>query len=99
MEQSSRTKKHPGSCQCGAGKFEVEVNAAEGSRCKCSVCTKIGAVASLVKPSAFTLLSSEADLGTYEWGAKISKRFFCKRCGIHCFGRGHLPEVGGDYVS
>ncbi|SRR6266542_1100201 len=34
-----------------------------------------------------------------EWGAKISRRFFCKTCGIHCFARGHLAEVGGDYVS
>ena len=40
------------------------------------------------------------DLGSvYEWGGKISKRFFCKACGTHCFGRGHLAEVGGDYVS
>jgi hypothetical protein len=52
-----------------------------------------------VKPEAFRLLSAEADLGVYEWGAKMSKRFFCKACGTHCFGRGHLAELGGDFVS
>jgi hypothetical protein len=41
----------------------------------------------------------EADLSAYAWGGKISTRYFCKHCGIHCFARGHLAEVGGDYVS
>ena len=35
----------------------------------------------------------------YEWGGKTGQRYFCKQCGIHCFGRGYLEEVGGDYVS
>jgi hypothetical protein len=70
-----------------------------GSRCNCSVCTKLGAFGAIVKPDSFRLLTAEAELGVYEWGAKISKRFFCKACGTHCFGRGHLAEVGGDFVS
>jgi hypothetical protein len=94
------TKKLQGSCHCGAVKFEVEADPARGaSRCNCSVCTKLGALASIVKPEAFRLLTPEAELGVYEWGAKISKRYFCKGCGTHCFGRGYLAEVGGDYVS
>jgi hypothetical protein len=38
-------------------------------------------------------------LSFYEWGMKISGRYFCRHCGIHCFGRGTLAEVGGDFVS
>ncbi len=30
---------------------------------------------------------------------KIARRAFCKHCGVHCFGRGHLAQLGGDYVS
>jgi hypothetical protein len=91
---------HAGSCHCGAVRFQVEADLREGvARCNCSICTKIAMTGRIVKPSAFTLLSGEESLGTYEWGAKISKRFFCRHCGIHCFGRGHLAEVGGDYVS
>ena len=99
-QANATTKTLRGSCHCGAVKFEVQADPAQGaSRCNCSVCTKLGALGSIVKPDAFKLLTSEAELGVYEWGAKISKRYFCKACGTHCFGRGHLAEVGGDYVS
>jgi hypothetical protein len=80
-------------------RFEVQVDSAAAARCNCSICAKISTLGAIVKPAAFTLLTGEGDLGVYEWGAKISKRHFCKHCGIHCFGRGHLAEVGGDYVS
>jgi hypothetical protein len=94
------TKNYNGGCHCGAVRFEAQLDlAAGGGRCNCSICTKTAVTSALVKPEAFRLLTSEAPLGTYEWGAKISQRFFCKHCGIHCFGRGHLPEVGGDYVA
>src|SRR5262249_16228557 len=92
-------KKHSGSCHCGAVRFEVEVDATAASRCNCSVCTKTGVLGTIVKPDALRVLSGEAGLGTYEGGPKISKRFFCTRCGVHCFARGHLAEVGGDYAS
>jgi hypothetical protein len=89
-----------GGCHCGAVRFEVAADPSEGAtRCNCSVCTKIAASARVVKPAAFRLVAGEAQLSTYEWGAKISKRFFCSCCGVHCFGRGYLEEVGGDYVS
>jgi hypothetical protein len=101
MEHSEKTieKKYTGSCHCGAVRFEVTLDGTRGGRCNCSVCTKINPLSGIVKPEAFTLLAGEENLSTYEWGAKISKRHFCKSCGVHCFGRGFLAEVGGAYVS
>jgi hypothetical protein len=92
---------HAGGCHCGAVRFEVEIDTTKGaSRCNCSVCTKTAVTGGIVKPAAFRLVSKDDEsLGSYEWGGKISRRFFCNRCGVHCFGRGHLAEVGGDYVS
>jgi hypothetical protein len=93
-------KQHKGSCHCGTVQFEAELDAdAHAGRCNCSVCTKIGAPTQIVKPVAFRLLEGAGSLTPYIWGGKISTRYFCKRCGVHCYGAGYLEEVGGDYVS
>ena len=96
---AAQPMKHQGSCHCGAVRFEVEVDATSGSRCNCSVCTKVAGLNAVTKPSAFVLSTGEASLTAYEWGGRIGKRYFCKECGVTCFGRGHLAELGGDYVS
>jgi hypothetical protein len=98
--QAVANRVEAGSCHCGAVRFEVELAADfRGSRCNCSICTRTAVTSAIVKPDAFRLLTPEAELGSYAWGAKISTRLFCKHCGVHCFGRGHLAEVGGDYVA
>jgi hypothetical protein len=91
--------RHPGSCHCGAVRFEVEVDPSTATRCNCTICTKIGAPTAIVKPSAFTLSAGESELSSYEWGGKTAQRYFCKHCGVHCFARGFLEQVGGDYVA
>lgn len=96
---SNGARKHAGSCHCGAVKFEATVDTTAGGSCNCSICTKLGAVTGIVKPDAFRLLSGEKNLSFYEWGGKTAKRYFCKTCGITCFSRGFLEQIGGDYVS
>lgn len=99
VTQASKAKQK-GSCHCGAVRFEVELDVGAGaSRCNCSICTKVSSLTTSVKPAAFTLLAGEDALGKYEWGGKTGQRYFCKTCGVHCFGRGHLKELGGDFVS
>ncbi len=98
-QSASGVRKHAGSCDCGAVRFEAMVDTSAASRCNCSICNKVGQLGAIVKPDAFTLLAGEESLSSYEWGGKTAKRFFCKHCGIHCFARGHLEQVGGDYVS
>src|SRR4051812_40738936 len=84
----SAARRHHGSCHCGAVRFDVVIDlAAGGGRCNCSICAKIAQLGGTVKPDAFTLVAGQDSLSFYEWGAKISRRFFCKTCGIHCFGR------------
>jgi hypothetical protein len=92
-------RKHAGSCHCGATRFEVEIDATTGGKCNCTICQKGGSLLGMVKPEAFRLLTPESKLAFYEWGPKLSKRYFCKSCGVHCFARGHLAELGGDYLA
>jgi hypothetical protein len=94
------TQTYEGSCHCGAVRFQVEADLSNGAgRCNCSICTRVAQLSVLVKPEAFRLLAGEEALSFYEWGHKVSRRYFCRHCGIHCFGRGSLPELGGAFVS
>lgn len=96
----TQTSTYQGTCHCGAVRFQVEADLSRGAaRCNCSICTRVAQLGVIVKPEAFRLLAGEEALSSYEWGAKISRRYFCRHCGIHCFGRGSLPELGGAFVS
>jgi|SRR5215217_4333421 len=95
----NQTAKHHGSCLCGDVQFEVELDWSKGSRCNCSLCTKLGAVGSIVKPAAFTLLSPEDKSSSFTRTPEIGRRFFCARCHTYCYGSGHLDVLGGDFVS
>lgn len=98
--EAGATTRHLGSCHCGAVRFEVQLDPeAGGSRCNCTICTKVAQTGAIAKPDALRLLAGEDSLSTYEWGGKTSRRFFCKHCGVHVFARGHLKELGGDYTS
>jgi len=97
--QNDPAQRYSGGCHCGAVRYEVTVDASHGGRCNCSICTKVAQLGAMVKPAAFKLVSGEESISKYVWGGKISTRHFCKHCGVHCFGAGHLAELGGDFVS
>lgn len=100
MTSTADLVRHTGSCHCGAVRFEVALDPNfQASRCNCSICTKTAVTGTIVKPHAFRLLAGEAELGRYDWRTEKTRRFFCKHCGVHCYGAGHLEELGGDFVS
>jgi hypothetical protein len=93
----SRT--HKGSCHCGAVRYEIDLDlGGKATRCNCTICTKTMVTGASAKPDAFRLLTPERELSTYAM-SPVATRYFCPKCGIHCFGRGDIPELGGAFVS
>jgi hypothetical protein len=93
-------KTYHGSCHCGAVRFEADLDLSQGSgKCNCSICTKTRNWAVMTKPESFRLLTDEAALSDYQFGTNSAHWLFCRTCGVRPFGRGDIPEAGGQYVS
>ena len=69
-----------GSCHCGAVRFRVKLDLAQGgTRCNCSICRRTNVTSSRVKPDAFAVLQGEDQLTTYTVGDSPAGRCFRPR--------------------
>ena len=93
------TQTYQGSCQCGAVRFELDLDVSGGTiRCNCTSCTKTGWWSAVVKPDAFRLVAGQEVLGDFS-RSEYSHARFCRTCGVRTFSHGNVPNLGGAYYS
>ena len=98
------SKLYHGSCTCGAVKFEANIDFSNTTtgRCNCSLCGKLRFWSIKVKPEEFRYTSPQPESETltdFILTTDVIHNPFCKKCGVHAFHRGDVPEYGGAYVS
>jgi hypothetical protein len=93
------SKRYMGSCHCRKVRFEADIDLSAGTgKCNCTFCTKARAWSCIVQPSAFRLLEGADSLTDYTRSDAIHN-LFCSHCGVRPFGRGNIPEVGGEFIA
>lgn len=76
---------HPGSCHCGAVRFEVDLpdGLVDPRHCNCSMCRRRGAIVASVARGAFRITAGESRLRAYQFNTCTAKHYFCTECGIY----------------
>lgn len=91
-------KTYRGSCHCGAVTFEADLDLTQSSfRCNCSICRRTRFWPAVAKPENFRLLTGESELTLYSFNTKKNHHYFCKHCGVRCFGVGNETPIGKMY--
>jgi hypothetical protein len=81
-----------GGCQCGAVRYEVDVDLDKTITCNCSRCQRLGSVLSFTPRDKFALLSGEDNLTEFLFNKHKIHHLFCKTCGIQSFSFGAMPD-------
>lgn len=88
---------YPGSCHCGAVRFEVEApEEIDADLCNCSICTKSGFLHLILPKSRFRLVAGEDAITTYTFNTGVAKHTFCRHCGIKPF---YVPRSNPDGID
>ena len=91
-------KTYPGSCHCGAVRFEADLDlTAPSYRCNCSICRRTRFWVAVALPDQFRLLQGAGELTEYLFNRRKNQHFFCRRCGVRPFGVGNDTPMGRMY--
>ena len=83
---------YSGGCQCGAVRYEVDLDTDRMIACNCSRCGKLGTVLSFTSAGKFDLRTGEDSLTEYLFNKHAIRHAFCKVCGVQSFSRGSMPD-------
>ncbi len=91
-------KTYRASCHCGRVVVEAGLDLSQPSyRCNCSICRRNRFWPAVALLDGFRVLSGEAELTKYTFGAMKNHHFFCRHCGVRVFGVGNDTPIGKMY--
>jgi hypothetical protein len=93
------SQSYTGGCQCGAVRFEVQLDIGEVVSCNCSRCGRLGSLFAFAPASQFKLIDGERNLTTYEFNKHLIQHKFCAACGIQPFAMGKHPKTGESLAA
>jgi len=71
------------SCHCGSVQLDVETDLSIVKQCNCSMCKRKNAKMNILPKDSIKLIHGEENLSLYQFGTKVAKHYFCKKCGIY----------------
>ncbi|MBF9036288.1 GFA family protein [Rhodobacterales bacterium HKCCE2091] len=89
---------YTGSCQCGAVRFEVDVDLDGAVTCNCSRCRRLGSVLAFTTPENFVLMAGADATSSYRFNHHVIDHRFCNTCGIQSYALGQTPD-GQEMVA
>ncbi|OZI34349.1 aldehyde-activating protein [Bordetella genomosp. 10] len=89
--------RYRGGCQCGAVKYEVEVDIGGAVVCNCSRCKPMGFVLAFAPRDKFKLISGAENLTEYRFNTHQIQHLFCRTCGVQGFAYGETKN--GDRIA
>jgi hypothetical protein len=93
-------KTYKGSCHCGKVRFEADLDLSAGTvKCNCSVCAKQRSWLAAVGPNNVRLLSDEAELADYQFGARRIHHRFRRTCGVRPFGQANMEDRAAAFYA
>ena len=83
---------YQGSCQCGAVKFEADLDLDQTITCNCSRCQRLGVVLAFASRDKLDVKSGADQLTEYTFNKHVIKHQFCKVCGVEPFAWATGPD-------
>ncbi|WP_342359679.1 GFA family protein [Terrarubrum flagellatum] len=89
---------YSGGCQCGAVRYEADVDIDEVISCNCSRCGRLGTLLAFTGKSDFRLTSGEGATTEYLFNKHVIHHLFCATCGVESFAMGKRPD-GAEMIA
>lgn len=81
-----------GGCQCGAVRFEADLDLDRAVTCNCSRCRRLGSIITFTAPTGFRLKQGDHVLKEFLFNRRVVRHQFCSVCGIEPFSLGQKPD-------